>query len=122
MIVGFDFHNVLDAHPKTVTLMEHLIINGHKVHVISAIGPRRVGTIAGEVRKLTSFSVDVVEVLFRHPREAPLLKTAAAKALNIEIFFDDRQDVCDEMNRQGILCFKVPRMSDLDDISADFSS
>lgn len=122
MIIGFDFHNVLDAHPRTVQLLEELSHGENTIHVISAIGPRRIGTIENEVKKLTNYPVIVTEVVFKHPREAPLLKTQAAKALRIEIFFDDRQDVCDEMNKAGILCFKVPRLSDLDDISADFTS
>jgi acid phosphatase class B len=118
--VGFDYHNVLDAWPnQIVNLMRRHISYGDKVYVISAIGPKRKGTIMEQVLSYTPYVDGVYEVAFRHPREAPALKTAQAKALDLHIFYDDRQDVVDAMVKEGILAFKVPRLDKTSDIQSD---
>ena len=124
-IVGFDFHNVLDLHPQMIDLLWVFVRDEYEVHIISAVGPKRAGTIAGEVDKILgphAQDIQVHEVVFRHPRESPILKAELARLLGIEIFFDDRADVCEAMNHEGILCLQVPRKSVLSDIEADFQA
>lgn len=119
MRIGFDFHNVLDAYPYQVgNLILHLAQH-NEVHIISAIGPKRKGTIADKVRDLIgSPNVQVHEVVFKSPAQSPYLKASKAKELGLHIFFDDRADVCDAMNEEGILCFKVPR-PEMSDVESD---
>jgi hypothetical protein len=62
----------------------------------------------------------VHEVVFRHPRESPVLKLAKCQELGIEVFYDDREDVCRLLNRNGILAFRVPRRDAAeDDLTAE---
>jgi hypothetical protein len=120
MNIGIDFHNVIDAYPIDFRFLAHLFFDtGHEVHVVSAIGPKRVGTIENAVKELYIPYTAVHEVVFQHPKEAPVLKADKGQQLWLSMHFDDRQDVCDEMNRRGILCFKVPRIGDKNDIDAD---
>src|SRR5580698_2807282 len=116
MRVGFDFHNVLDAWPNQVTdLMRRHKYYGDYVCVLSAVGRNRKGTVAEQVHAYTVYVDDIYEAAFSNSRESPMLKTAAAVALKLNVFYDDRQDVCDEMTSQGILCFKVPRLVKMSD-------
>ena len=121
MKIGFDFHNVLDGYPNQIgNLIMHLARH-NEIHIISAIGPRRVGTIEPMVQAFIGKqpNVTVHEVIFRHPRQSPYLKTAKAQELKLQMFFDDRADVCDAMNEAGILCFRVPRPVDITDEESD---
>jgi hypothetical protein len=43
------------------------------------------------------------------PRESPHLKLAKCQELGIEVFYDDRDDVCRMLNKHGILAMRVPR-------------
>src|SRR5919202_3544639 len=109
MIVGFDYWHVLSHYP---TQIWHLIAvhaaAGDEVHVISAIGRGRMGTVEGEVRAVTDVPA-VHEVVFAHPRESPELKLAKCVELGIEVFYDDREDVCRLLAANGILALRVPR-------------
>lgn len=120
MRVGFDFHNVLDAWPNHITnLMLRHINYGDYVCVISAVGRGRKGTVADQVHSYTPYVDAIFEVAFQYPGQSPQLKVAQAKALNLHIFYDDRQDVCDAMTEAGILCFKVPRLIKMSDVESD---
>jgi hypothetical protein len=48
-------------------------------------------------------------VVFRHPKESPQLKLAKCVELGIQVFYDDREDVCRLLNQHGILALRVPR-------------
>lgn len=116
MIVGFDYWQVISHYPDEMgEIADGLDHYGHKVHVISAIGKTRVGTIAADVKdSWPGFSSeDVHEVVFKKSRESPGLKLAKCKELGITMFFDDRKDVCDLLNANGILAFLVPRKGDI---------
>jgi len=109
MIVGFDYWQVLSHYPERIGhLIEVHELVGDEVHVISAIGRGRIGTIEREVRAITA-SGTVHEVVFQDPRESPHLKLAKCQELGIEVFYDDRDDVCRMLNRHGILAMRVPR-------------
>jgi acid phosphatase class B len=109
VIVGFDYWQVLSHHPERIA---HLIAvheaAGDTVHVVSAIGTGRIGTVEREVRVITPVPA-VHEVVFRDPREAPYLKLAKCRELGIEVFYDDREDVCRELAKHGILALRVTR-------------
>ena len=109
MIVGFDYWQVLSHWPDQIA---HLIDvherAGDRVHVISAIGAGRTGTVEADVRRLSAVPT-VHEVVFRHPRESPYLKLAKCRELGVEVFYDDREDVCRVLAEHGILALRVPR-------------
>ena len=111
MKTGLDYWNVCSHHPDYFReLAAALLAAGHEVHVISAIGRNRSGTIAAEVAALGIPVTAVHEVTFRHPRESPALKTAECLRLGITVFYDDRDDVCREMTATGkILALRVTR-------------
>jgi len=119
MIVGFDYWQVLSHYPEQFRhLMKVHDRAGDTVHVISAIGRGRIGTIEDEVRPLSTVP-QVHEVVFTHPRESPVLKLAKCQELGIEVFYDDREDVCRLLNRNGILALRVTRRDDGDDLRAE---
>lgn len=112
MKIGFDYWQVICHYPEqTGVLADALYLTGHDVHVISAIGKNRVGTIADEVCKVWGDfrRSKIHEVVFEHPRQSPELKLAKCKELGIEVFFDDREDVCRMLSKHGILAMRVPR-------------
>jgi len=109
MIVGFDYWQVLSHYPAQVAhLMAVHALAGDEVHVISAIGAARIGTVEAEVRRVTEVGT-VHEVVFRDPRESPHLKLAKCRELGVEVFYDDREDVCRMLAKHGVLALRVPR-------------
>lgn len=112
MIVGFDYWQVISHFPKeTGILADVLYLQGHDVHVISAIGKSRIGTIANDVcESWGDFRREKIhEVVFNKSRESPELKLAKCKELGITLFFDDRDDVCELLNQNGIVAMRVTR-------------
>lgn len=112
MTIGFDYWQVISHYPAQIAeIADALEGNGHDIHVISAIGKTRIGTIVGDVKKHWPWFPDaqVHEVVFKYSRESPRLKLEKCKELGITMFFDDRKDVCALLNEHGILAFQVPR-------------
>ena|SRR5271170_2728398 len=120
MKIGFDYWNVISSYPEYFAHIADLhLIEGDEVHVISAIGKNRIGTVESEVGLLDVPFTAVHEVIFRNPSESPYLKTAKAIELGLSVFYDDRQDVCAEMSAAGILAFHVPRLSKKSDLESE---
>lgn len=110
MKIGLDYWNVISHHPVYFgELAAAALAAGHEVHVISAIGRKRSGTIAKEVADLGIAVTAVHEVILGRPRESPALKTGKALELGITVFYDDRDDVCAAMTAAGILAMRVTR-------------
>lgn len=119
MIVGIDYYRTISAYPQQFdSMITNLIAGGHTVYIVSAVGGKSAGTVEQAVIDLYPWLVvysDMVhEVRFKRPHESPALKLAKCKELGIEIFYDDRQDVVDMLNDNGILAFKVPRVNGTD--------
>jgi hypothetical protein len=131
MKIGLDYWQVCSHYPGYFRELAraHLAMNG-EVHIISAVGKGRSGTVASEVAELGIPSSGVHEVVFRHPGESPRLKLAKCVELGIQVFYDDREDVCRLLNQHGILALHVlredPAAGDLsaerDAIPADHSA
>lgn len=110
--IGFDYWQVLSHYPEEIALLdESLWMNFQETHIISAVGRNRAGSVAKEVLKIMPNypPENIHEVLFTSPKQSPELKLAKCKELGISMFFDDRTDVCDLLNQNGILAFLVPR-------------
>lgn len=132
MKIGFDYWNVISHYPISLgTLITHLdVMPDSEIHVISAIGKGRIGTIkrdvyrtfvnAGYMNPLKLVAPENIhEVVFGSPKESPELKLAKCKELGITMFFDDREDVCNLLNANGILAFIVPRENKTSDIKGE---
>lgn len=120
MRIGLDYWQVCSHWPYFGELAAALRQAGHEVHVISAVGRKSQGTVRPGLDELGITCDGVHEVLFAHPRESPALKLAACRELGIEVFYDDRQDVCDLLNENGVMAIRVPRrQSRLDDVQAE---
>lgn len=110
--IGFDYWQVLSHYPEEIALLdESLWMNFQETHIISAVGRNRAGSVAKEVLKIMPNypPENIHEVLFTHAKQSPELKLAKCKELGISMFFDDRTDVVDLLNANGILAFLVPR-------------
>jgi hypothetical protein len=120
MRIGLDYWQVCSHWPYFRELVAALRGAGHEVHVISAVGRKSQGTVRPGLDALGISCDGVHELLFAHPRESPALKLAACRELGIEVYYDDRQDVCDLLVSQGILALRVPRrQSGLSDLQAE---
>lgn len=119
--IGFDYWQVISHYPAYFqALIEALVKQGHEVHVISAVGDRRSGTVEEAVAEKVSGVTAVHEVIWDDPADSPALKAAKCLELGIEAFYDDREDVCLELHRHGIVAMRVIRMEDgATDISAE---
>lgn len=112
MKIGFDYWQVLSHFPEKVqNMMASFDDSGDEIHVISAIGKNRVGTVAGETQALVPWLPEkrIHEVVFEKAHQSPELKLAKCKELGIEVFFDDRDDVCRLLNQNGIMAMRVTR-------------
>ena len=118
MKVGFDYWQVISHFPNEVAEMLLSFVNsGVEVHIISAIGKNRIGTIQADVEKsfeesnyiVEMYDYTVHEVVFDRAYQSPELKLAKCRELGLNIFFDDRDDVCRELNKNGIMACRVTR-------------
>lgn len=123
--IGFDYWQVISHYPKQIGDLMMALKHAprlpgeddHELHVISAIGKNRIGTIETEVFDVmleAGFESDelldgVHEVVFDKPYQSPELKLAKCKELGITMFFDDRDDVCRLLNKNGIVAMRVTR-------------
>ena len=122
MKIGFDYWQCISHYPDEFRILEDaLVMNKNEVVVISAVGSRKVGTVLANVLEAIPDidDCDVHEVVFKHPRESPQLKLAKCQELGVQMFFDDRKDVCDLLNQHGILAFQVPRKNRGTDIGSE---
>jgi hypothetical protein len=118
--VGFDYWQVLSHYPEQFkVLVNALLCAEHQVYVLSAVGKNRAGTVENEVIKL-GFDIPVYEVVFDDACQSAELKLGKCQELGIEMFFDDREDVCRLLNQHGILAMRVMRKGgDVHDLEAE---
>ncbi len=114
MRVGFDYWQVLSHYPEKFKFMaDAFIAAGAEVHVISAVGKNHTPDSVAEAVHRLGFMWDaetfIHAVVFDHPRQSPELKLAKCQELGIDMFFDDRDDVCRLLNKNGILGLRVTR-------------
>jgi acid phosphatase class B len=120
MRVGLDYWHVVSHYPEYFReLVAGLVHQGHEVHVVSAVGSKRAGTVEAEVTARVDGVTAVHEVVFDHPRESPELKLAKIQELGITVFYDDRDDVCRLLTDHGILAMRVSRTDKRSDVGAE---
>lgn len=111
--IGFDYWQVLSHYPEECMFMISAFISeGAELHVISAVGGNHTPDSVMEAVARMNYPFkpeNVHTVVFEHPRESPALKVDKAKELGLDMFFDDRDDVCKAMNVEGIMAMRVTR-------------
>lgn len=117
MKIGFDYWQVISHYPEQCDLLARalktdVVSGGCEIHVISAIGKDRtheqvVGSIVTTTDWFNKDNIHTVE--FDHPRESPELKLQKCLELGVQMFFDDRDDVCRLLNKNGIMAMRVTR-------------
>jgi len=108
MKVGLDYWNTISHNPEAFrALASALLLAGHEVYVVTAVGHRRKQTVLDEIAALNFPQTGVRMVVFDHPRDAPRLKYEVCHELGISVFFDDRTDTCAYLNERGILVCHV---------------
>lgn len=113
MKIGFDFYKTLSSYPvQFKTLISSLVSEGHTIIVISALGPK--SDVDNYKRHVIEFLKqhtityhDFEVVVFQDDSEIPEIKLESCKRHQIDMYFDDREDVCQILNENKILCFKV---------------
>lgn len=117
MKIGIDYWQVLSHYPEYfVSLIVQAMSRGsNEVHIVSAIGKGRIGTIQAEVDAVMeaqgwpAHKPYVHEVVFNDPKESPQLKLEKCQELGLTVFYDDRDDVCRLLTKHGILAMRVGR-------------
>lgn len=110
MNIGIDYWQVISHYPGYFRpLAQRALSNGDRVYIVSAVGKDRAGTVRAKVVDLKVPFTQCVELLFQHPSESPALKLAECKRLGITVFYDDRDDVCRLLTKEGILAMRVGR-------------
>mgnify|MGYP000846217143 CR=1 FL=1 len=112
MIIGFDYWQVISHYPDELRHLAKMFTQyGDKLHIVSAVGKDRAGTVARAVKNkgFDPKLYPVHEVVFDSPAQSPELKLAKCRELGITMFFDDRDDVCKLLNANGIMAFRVTR-------------
>ena len=113
MIIGLDFYKTISAYPKFFReLASSFKSKQHEVIVISALGKN--SDVDNYTRHVKEFlethkiSYDALHIVqFEKDEENPQLKLEACRTHNVQVYFDDRLDVCEKLNENGILAMRV---------------
>lgn len=126
MRVGFDYWNTVSRNPELFRILASSILSeGGEVFIVSAIGPTRSQGETVEQIKKTLVPCDDIYILtwVSSPDEVPALKWKICERLGIQVFFDDRKDVCDYLSLMGVQAFNyvkpIPKAGKKITISSD---
>lgn len=115
MKVGLDFWQTITRDPAIFRdLADSLLRQGHEVHVITAIGAKRAERIIDDVTATGVPMTKLHYLIFQHPNEAPELKLAKCQELGIDMMVDDRRDICQLLNTNGIIALQIMRKDNRD--------
>jgi hypothetical protein len=107
MNIGFDYSGTMDTYPEKFTAIGKAIqAQGGKVYIISAVG---FGDLEfSEVIRSEFPWVD--EVITFEAVNTPQQKLDLCNSRGITMFWDDRKDICDHLNLNGVVAFRVWRI------------
>jgi hypothetical protein len=114
MKVGIDYWNTITKAPELfINLASSLISEGHEVHVISAVGNARAPQTAKDIEAVgipnTAVHVVTNPEGVTGTKNFPNVKLEKCKELGIDMMFDDRKDICELLNANGILALQVTK-------------
>lgn len=112
MNIGFDWGGVLDEHPDRLTqLADALKRSGHEIYIVSAINAGEEETRRQQVEEIMpDVCTEIITLVAAHP-DQPLEKLKIVLDKKIDMFFDDRADICQLLQNNGVLAFQVPRVT-----------
>jgi len=117
MIIAFDYYHTLTDDKRMLQLVKLCFRQGHQIGLISAYGDRqgsqevyqkRVEKFlrASDIYNLMNF-IELVH--FNDQKHIARLKLEACKKHKVEVFFDDRLDVCKMLTNEGIMALQFTR-------------
>ena len=108
MNIGIDYYDTITRYPdKFKQLTVDLMRTGNKLHIISAVKRENEDKLLKALRKLSIQCDSIEPLIFLNQHEVPQLKLEKCIELSIDMMFDDRQDVCELLNKHGILACHV---------------
>jgi len=106
MNIGFDYSGTMDTYPEQFTSIGKAIqAQGGGVYIFSAVG---FGDLAFD-QVITKQFPWVDKVITFEATHAPTQKLELCKEFGVEVFYDDMQDIVDNLNDNGVLAFRVWR-------------
>lgn len=109
-IIGLDYWQVISHYTDYFKgFAEEMLEAGHEIHIVSAVGDKRFRTVSKDIDKTGVPYTKKHIVLFDNPAQSPELKLEACKKIGITVFYDDRDDVCRLLNKNGIVAMRVTR-------------
>ncbi len=106
MNIGFDYSGTMDTYPEGFTAIgKAMQTQGHKVYIISAVG---FGDLDFDKVIAEQFGW-VDEIITFEAVNTPQQKLEICQAKGVTMFFDDRKDICDHLNVNGVVAFRVWR-------------
>ena len=113
MIIGLDFYKTISAFPKFFrNLASSLISEKNTVIIISAVGKssdlenykRHIREFLG-THRIPFNSLHICQ--FDDDKEIPQLKLESCRTHKVDVYFDDREDVCEKLHENGIIAMRV---------------
>lgn len=119
MRIGIDYWQTITRDPDFFReLIDSLVKDDWEVHIISAVGHKRAPITRDEIEATINTFTDIHIVIFDHPDQSPELKLAKCQELGIQLMIDDRRDICELLNLNGILACQLMRKNNIDYKSA----
>lgn len=88
---------------------EQMLSAGHEVHIVTAVGEPRVSQVFNDIDKTGVPYTEKHMVVFETPDQSPELKLKKCLEINATVIYDDRDDVCRLLNKNGIVAMRVTR-------------
>lgn len=107
MIVGLDFYGTIQEKPAQFWDLAEALLPDNEVHIVTAVKEENLERVAMDVHDSKISYSSLNPLIFEDYAEVPLLKLQACQDLNIELFIDDRADVCELLKKNGILALCV---------------
>jgi hypothetical protein len=88
---------------------QQMLDAGHEVHIVTAVGEERAKRVFADINKTGVPHTKKHKVIFKDPSESPALKLKKCQQIGATVIYDDRDDVCRLMNKNGIVAMRVTR-------------
>ena len=109
-IIGLDYWQVISHYGEYFKEFAYQMLKaGHEIHIVTAVGATRAKNVFAEIDKTGVPYTAKHKVIFEDPIQSPQLKLDKCKELGITVFYDDRDDVCRMLNKNGIVAMRVTR-------------
>lgn len=109
-IIGLDYWQVISHYGEYFKeFATQMLKAGHEIHIITAVGADRATRVFADIDSTGVPYTAKHKVVFKDPIESPRLKLEKCQEIGITVFYDDRDDVCRMLNKNGIVAMRVTR-------------